>query len=256
VSQSRSFSFLFFSGFQLQLLTSRHHKEQPFTTLVAPRASRQLTMSIAKFYRDNGIDITDPDSYDDWIDRVRPRAANETVVHKRYPKPIQQDDSFSWSAASSWPLNESELDYMGETRGWTKIKASMYCDAPMASYRRDDIRLEFSLYEGTVASYLDYPSKTQLFCRELEMSQASALFVNPNSDASVRKHHQDIKPQVQQQQRNAKPCRYGDTCRRPDCWFSHSIPPSNQTGGGGLGECRFGSNCNRAGCWYDHTSGR
>jgi hypothetical protein len=219
-------------------------------------------MSIAKFYRDNGIDITDPDcnSYDDWIDSVRPRAENEDVVHRRYAKPIQHDSS-SWSAASSWPLNESELDNMGKTRGWTKIKASRYSDAPMASYKRDDICLEFSLFEGTVASYLDHPSKTQLFLRELDireldMSQASAVFDNPNSDATVGNHRQDQKPQVQQQQRNAKPCRYGDTCRRPDCWFSHSVSPTNQMGGGGLGECRFGSNCNRAGCWYAHTSGR
>jgi hypothetical protein len=213
-------------------------------------------MSIAKFYRDNGIDITDPtcNSYDDWIDRVRSDAGN--VVHARYPEAILRDSSSSWSAASSWPLNESELDCMAEMRGWVKVAAGRHTDAPIASYRRDDIRLEFSLSEGTVASYLDHPSKTQLFLRELAMSQASVIFANPRSDTVAEHLHHDQKPQAQPQQRNVKPCRYGSTCRRPDCWFGHAVPPTNQMNVGGFGECRFGSNCNRAGCWYDHPSGR
>jgi hypothetical protein len=204
-------------------------------------------MSIAEFYIENGIDITDPtcNSYDDWIDRVRPDAGN--VVRARYAEAIQRDSS-SRSVASSWPLNESELDYIAETRGWVNVSATRHSDAPMASYRRDDILLEFSLSEGTVTSYLDYPSKTQSILRGLEMSQASAIFVNPNLKTNQ-------KPQVQQQQKNVKSCRYGNECRRPDCWFSHSVPPTNQVGGTGFGECRFGSNCNRAGCWYDHPGG-
>lgn len=120
-------------------------------------------------------------------------------MRARYAEPeaIQRDSS-SRSAASSWPLNESELDYMAEMRGWVKATAGRHSDAPMASYRRDDIHLEFSLPEGTVASYLEHPSKTQLLdIWELDMSQASAIFVNPQSDTSVENHHQDKKPQAQ-----------------------------------------------------------
>ena len=79
-----------------------------------------------------------------------------------------------------WPLDESELDYKAETRGWEKISTEK-STAPMVSYRRDGARLNFWLSTGTVGSYLEHPrqGKTQLFRRKTSMNAANALFDNP-----------------------------------------------------------------------------
>jgi hypothetical protein len=72
-------------------------------------------MSIAKFYRDNGIDITDPtcNSYDDWIDSApltpETSSAQDTQKGTGTILPGRQPHR--------GPLNESELDYMAKTRG-------------------------------------------------------------------------------------------------------------------------------------------
>ena len=149
-------------------------------------------MSIAEFYIENGIDPTDPNHMDDFLSR-----------HEQYPVRVYhtgvaiariERDSSSRTAASSWPLNESELDYMGETRGWDKIY-DVPSQPPMASYRKDGIRLNFWLSTGTVGSYLDHPrqGKTQLFRRQLSLSDASEIFNNPRQHTGkgyhTKKHH-------------------------------------------------------------------
>lgn len=109
-----------------------------------------------------------------------------------------KDDSSSRTAASSWPLNESELDYMGDTRGWEKIEG-LPAQPPMASYKKDGIRLNFWLSTGTVGSYLNHPrqGKTQLFRREISMSEASDIFNNPRQHTGKGYHHKNEKKVVQ-----------------------------------------------------------
>jgi hypothetical protein len=75
-----------------------------------------------------------------------------------------------------WPLDESKLDAEASTKGWTKLT----CQQPaLASYRKDDVRLNFYLSTGTVGSCLDHPTKgkTQLFRKYME--NPMSLFDNP-----------------------------------------------------------------------------
>lgn len=146
-------------------------------------------MSIAEFYIDNGLDPTDPNHMDDFL-------SGRQVYHTGVCIATIHRDSVSRTAASSWPLNESELDYMGETRGWDKIE-DVPSQPPMASYRRDGIRLNFWLSTGTVGSYLDHPrqGKTQLFRRQISMSDASEIFNNPRQHTGKGYHtkkHQSV----------------------------------------------------------------
>lgn len=79
----------------------------------------------------------------------------------------------------SWVLHEDALDNMAFFRDWEKIETRQ---PGMASYRKDDMRLNFYLSTGTVGSCLDHPrhGKTQLFRRQLkEDESAVALFDNP-----------------------------------------------------------------------------
>ncbi|KAF7428732.1 hypothetical protein PC9H_007963 [Pleurotus ostreatus] len=48
---------------------------------------------------------------------------------------------------------------------------------------------------------------------------------------------------------NTVPCRFGASCTRPNCSFSH--PPRHSAV-----QCRFGSGCTRAACPYQHPDGR
>mmetsp|Transcript_7050 Transcript_7050/g.16314 ORF Transcript_7050/g.16314 Transcript_7050/m.16314 type:complete len:190 (+) Transcript_7050:128-697(+) len=131
-------------------------------------------MSIAEFYIENGIDPCDPNSLDDFLARE-----HDTYYSTGVAEVVRRDAS-SRTAASLWPLNESELDYSAETRGWDKIYG-LPASPPMASYRREGVRLNFWLTTGTVGSYLEHPrqGKTQLFRRHVTMSEASEVFNNP-----------------------------------------------------------------------------
>lgn len=100
------------------------------------------------------------------------------------------------ASSMHWPLDESELDYLAETRGWQKLDCAS-SEAPMASYRRADMRLNFWLSTGTVGSYLDHPrqGKTQLFRRETTMASAKRLLDNPREHTGVGYHTMQEHPQ-------------------------------------------------------------
>ena len=49
------------------------------------------------------------------------------------------------------------------------------------------------------------------------------------------------------------PCRFGATCTRPNCTFSHPPRPSHNHF---AQQCRFGSGCTRAQCPFQHPEGR
>jgi cold shock CspA family protein len=92
-------------------------------------------------------------------------------------------------AQSRWPLNESDLDCKADVHGWEKLD-TVASQAPMASYSRAGVRLNFWLSTGTVGSYLDHPrqGKSQLFRREITMNAADALFENPRQHTGVGYH--------------------------------------------------------------------
>lgn len=139
-------------------------------------------MSIAEFYIEHGIDPSDPYHMEQVCEMCR-GDNDDSYTFGDTPRAVIQRlerDSSSLTAESSWPLNESELDYMSETRGWERI-TGLPAQPPMASYRKDGVRLNFWLSTGTVGSYLDHPrqGKTQLFRRKISMSDASDIFNNP-----------------------------------------------------------------------------
>jgi hypothetical protein len=156
-------------------------------------------MSIAEFYTEYGIDPSDPQQFDDFlrahaespepapVRRAPTFYSGLAIVHQR----IERDAS-SRTEASSWPLNESELDYMGETRGWDKMYG-LPAQPPMASYKKEGVRLNFWLSTGTVGSYLEHPrrGKTQLFRREVSMSEARDVFDNPRQHTGKGYHRKN-----------------------------------------------------------------
>ena len=166
-------------------------------------------MSIAEFFLENFIDPFDPDGmntflenafhydYDD--DEEEPAPPVERVGMAAAVQEQVRRDAASRTAASSWPLNESELDYMAETRGWEKVYG-LPAQPAMASYRNDagDARLNFWLSTGTVGSYLNHPrqGKTQLFRRQVGTAEAVQLFHNPRQHTGKGYHTTDQKPRV------------------------------------------------------------
>ena len=80
------------------------------------------------------------------------------------------------------PLQEQELDLLARAEGWTSANGDSATN--MIAYTRNNERLNFWLTTGTVGSYLWHPKKptkkrTQLFRREITMSEAAAIFNNP-----------------------------------------------------------------------------
>ncbi len=171
------------------------------------------TGSISDFYIDNNLDPSDPDHMEQfWLAQDGHPGAptvgaicramserNAPVGALRQHRSVDPaaialrtlEDRAAAGAASSWPLDESDLDYKAETRGWTKLDTDSSAGAaPMASYRKDGVRLNFWLTTGTVGSYLDHPKqgKSQLFRRDIVMGQADALFDNPRQHTGMGYH--------------------------------------------------------------------
>ena len=115
----------------------------------------------------------------------------------------------------SWPLNESELDYMSKTGGWEKIQR-LPSQPPMASYRKDDIRLNFWLWTGSVGSYLCHPSqgKTQLFRRDISMSEASDIFKSPRQHTGKGYHTKNENKSPKKKMINHKHSVYYKKCAK------------------------------------------
>jgi hypothetical protein len=151
----------------------------------------------------------------------------------------QQETSFMGSTdqetSKTATLNESGLDGMAVTRGWTKLSTET-SQALMASYSLRDMRLNFWLSTGTVGSYLDHPSqgKTQLFRRQVDMQQAEEIFQNPRLHTGAGYQRCAAKPtsvgkpeekrarrRKKGQKRQRGPCRNGSQCTRAGCWFDH-----------------------------------
>ena len=86
----------------------------------------------------------------------------------------------------------------------------------MASYKRQALRLNFWLSTGTVGSYLEHPrqGKTQLFRRDVTISEAEQIFENPRIHSGRRYHTRGGGG-------GRGFCRYRDRCYRGDCWFDH-----------------------------------
>lgn len=145
-------------------------------------------MSMAEFYIENCIDPTDPHHMDRFLEMHSGPSESYVSGVDAVQRQVLRDAS-SRSEASSWPLNESELDYMGDTRGWDKVEG-VPAQPPMTSYKKDGVRLNFWLSTGTVGSYLDHPrqGKTQLFRRSVSMSEASEVFDDPRKHTGKGYH--------------------------------------------------------------------
>lgn len=109
-------------------------------------------------------------------------------------------------------LDEYRLDHLAAQYGYAKIDSSS-STAPMASYRKGAVRLNFWLSTGTVGSYLAHPrqGKTQLFRRNVDMNEAASIFQNPRVHTGrgyQRNYHRGQ-------------CWYGDDCYRLDCPYNH-----------------------------------
>mmetsp|Transcript_21534 Transcript_21534/g.26429 ORF Transcript_21534/g.26429 Transcript_21534/m.26429 type:complete len:134 (+) Transcript_21534:98-499(+) len=114
-------------------------------------------------------------------------------------------------------LDRSRLDSFALSYGYEILDTSS-STAPMASYRRNAVRLNFWLSTGTVGSYLQHPrqGKTQLFRRDVDMNEARQIFETPRMHTG-RGYHTTGGGASQ----SRGPCHYGDRCYRADCWFDH-----------------------------------
>ena len=198
-------------------------------------------MSIAEFYMEYGLDPSDPNHMDDFlnqqnwigsdIDDNYDDRRHEGVfisglaIAQNYTASHEEEDSLDYQpyqggntglaiAQTSAILDEYRLDAIATSNGYSKLDATS-STAPMASYRRGACRLNFWLTTGTVGSYLDHPrqGKTQLFRRDIGMEEAEAIFQNPRIHTGRGYSHTN--------RGGRGPCRYRHNCRRVDCWFDH-----------------------------------
>lgn len=191
-------------------------------------------MSIAEFYLEHGMDPSDPDHWDKFWESPAGQCA-------RYGSSISKEQ---FHKAKAYILNQSELDCMAETHGWEILDASS-SETPMASYLNDGTRLNFWLTTGTVGSYLDHPrqGKTQLFRRQISMSQASDLFQNPRQHTGVGYHttkKKEVPVKKQQQHKQRRQSASTQLRRCANCHSDKSVTDfsKNQRRKGASGKCR------------------
>ena len=172
-------------------INSQHRLVQD--SRVVPQFIPVGNMSTPEFYIQNGygIDPCNPNSTEFYTIEGAFYSTGVAEAVRRDPP--------SRTAASSWPLNESELDYSAQTRGWNKIYG-LPASPPMASYRREGVRLNFWLTTGMVGSYLEHPCQgngqgnAQLFQRDVTMEEANDVFSSPRNHTGrgchTKQHHQ------------------------------------------------------------------
>ena len=179
-------------------------------------------MSIAEFYTATGLDPSDPYHMDNYLSTFQDESDDESDdvgqpgLHGFSGLMIGYlvVDSDN-SSTRGHVLDNNELDQMALSNGYRILDTSS-STAPMASYRKGAVRLNFWLTTGTVGSYLEHPQqgKTQLFRRDVTMEEAEDLFENPRI-------HTGRGYRYVRNNGGRGPCRYGDQCYRPDCWFDH-----------------------------------
>jgi hypothetical protein len=160
------------------------------------------------------------------LEGVVNQVQQDTPVHFTGLALVAQQDA----ATHQGLLDEYRLDDLATTHGWNKLSTET-SQAAMASYSRQDMRLNFWLSTGTVGSYLDHPhqGKTQLFRREVDMAQAEEIFQNPrvHTGAGYQRHgaakseEKRVIKGKKSRKRQRGPCRNGGQCTRADCWFDH-----------------------------------
>mmetsp|Transcript_4506 Transcript_4506/g.4992 ORF Transcript_4506/g.4992 Transcript_4506/m.4992 type:complete len:329 (+) Transcript_4506:91-1077(+) len=228
--------------------------------------------------------------------RIMNRQLEEGMKSEHLPS--SSNNSNQQLPPQKWPLNETELDAMATLKGWTKSDMS-HKDTPMTSYWRGDKnrfheRLNFWLKIGSVGSYVDHPQqgRTQLFRKEICAEGAKELFHNPSVHPGGGYQHRDrpvSRPPLQQQPHQmaiargsrpapaagrggsaVRPCKFGVSCTRQNCWFSHPanhrvagsavpfpVPRRQDAGGKAKGSarpCKFGAQCNRSNCRFSHLA--
>jgi hypothetical protein len=159
---------------------------------------------------------------------------------------VQQD------TATRQGLDENRLDGLAKNiHGWEKLSTDR-STAAMASYSRQDMRLNFWLSTRTVGSYLDHhphQEKTQLYRREVDMEEAEAIFVNPRVHIlpgvviNQRREHDKKRKSRREEPDEKRACRYGSNCRKRDCQFC----PYRRSMMSLFQQMR-----NQTGCWCDH----
>lgn len=77
-------------------------------------------------------------------------------------------------------LQQYDLDVLAERHAWERMEIPPNTNF-MISFKKMDIRLNFWLSTGTVASCLLHPKqgKTQLFRRKVTLEEAEQIFINP-----------------------------------------------------------------------------